>query len=343
MGPLTDAWPERWKGAVKMAVRGVAFPGPGSCPQRARHRNLWGTWGPWQDRPYETNNVFSLFNPFVVITCSPLNSSHRIRNSFSEVELFVILRPGHLSTRNSCRIYKEGMGRKESNGEKEPRRIEKHVLLDGLWEDNVWNRHMDMLLAWWRPVSLHRNHKASTWEKRSIIKEEKKSKKKERESRRLNGKQQKQSRLETASKKVEPRELQMEKRGAMNLVQMEMNEWEGGFDEPSLWPERGKEAGTPGSRWNGPQLRRGWEDGRMGREGGSAYTRGLFLQQRLDNATVWVEWREVGGGKLYRGLWQTKLLTPNSNIYRLLQGIIGNRVQMNLVKMEDSYREAVEE
>lgn len=74
---------------------------------------------------------FSVFNPFVVITCHPLNSSHWMR-TFSEVEVFVILRPGLLSTRNSCRIYKEGMERKESSDEKEPRRMEKHVLLDGL-------------------------------------------------------------------------------------------------------------------------------------------------------------------------------------------------------------------
>lgn len=53
-------------------------------------------------------------------------------NSFSEVEVFVILRPGHLSTRNNCRIYKEGMEREESNDEKEPGRMEMHVLLDGL-------------------------------------------------------------------------------------------------------------------------------------------------------------------------------------------------------------------
>lgn len=127
----------------------------------------------------------------------------------------------------------------------------------------------------------------------------------------------------------------------MNLVQMEMNEWEGGFwwTQP-LTGERKR--GTPGSRWNGPQLWRGWEDGWAVRR----------EDQRIDVNVFEVkagQRHSLGGveknrsGKFYRGLWQTKLLIPNSNIYRLLQDIVGNQVYNNLVKMEDSFREAVAE
>lgn len=99
----------------------------------------------------------------------------------------------------------------------------------------------------------------------------------------------------------------------------------------SRW--RGKEVGPPDSRWNSPGLWGGCREERI-----CVYTL-MILAPKAGQLNTLGEVGISGWGRVYRGLWQTELLIPNSNISfvrrweqykqmckdRKLQGVMGDR------------------